>query len=96
MRASQDHAWAQPPEPHAEQPVSWRPELRPVTARPGVDEKLAGIIFNSISDGVFTVDKGCIITSFNSAAERITGFTAREASSVPCSVPSFTWLSVRN
>jgi PAS domain S-box-containing protein len=44
-----------------------------------VDETLARIIFDSISDGVFTVDKNCIITSFNSSAERITGFSAEEA-----------------
>ena len=44
-----------------------------------MDETLARIIFDSISDGVFTVDKNCIITSFNSSAERITGFSAEEA-----------------
>jgi PAS domain S-box-containing protein len=49
-----------------------------------VDEKLAGIIFNSISDGVFTVNKECVITSFNSAAEKITGFSAREAIGKHC------------
>jgi len=37
------------------------------------------IIFDSISDGIFTVDKNCKITSFNRAAEEITGFTANEA-----------------
>ena len=36
----------------------------------GVTERLPGIIFNSISDGVFTVDRQRIITSFNKAAER--------------------------
>jgi PAS domain S-box-containing protein len=44
-----------------------------------VDAKLASVIFDSISDGVFTVDEACVITSFNRAAEQITGFTAREA-----------------
>jgi PAS domain S-box-containing protein len=42
-------------------------------------DKIARIIFDSISDGVFTVDQHCIITSFNNAAERITGFQASEA-----------------
>ncbi|MEW5993096.1 MAG: sigma 54-interacting transcriptional regulator [Candidatus Zixiibacteriota bacterium] len=42
-------------------------------------DELSKIIFNSISDGVFTVDQNCIITSFNHAAERITGFTAAQA-----------------
>lgn len=53
-------------------------------SRCGMDDKLAGIIFHSISDGVFTVDRSCIITSFNSAAERITGFSAREAVGKHC------------
>jgi PAS domain S-box-containing protein len=44
-----------------------------------MNNHLAEIIFNSISDGVFTVDEKCIITSFNRAAEAITGFSAREA-----------------
>jgi len=37
------------------------------------------IIFDSISDGVFTVDHDFIITSFNRAAEKITGFSRSEA-----------------
>lgn len=44
-----------------------------------VDKKLSEIIFNSISDGVFTVDKTCRITSFNKAAEEITGFKVENA-----------------
>ncbi len=46
--------------------------------------KLSELIFNSISDGVFTVDKNCIITSFNRAAEQITGFEASEAVGKHC------------
>jgi len=41
--------------------------------------ELLRIVFNSISDGVFTVDRDMKITSFNQAAERITGFRAAEA-----------------
>jgi len=37
------------------------------------------LIFQSISDGVFTVDNNRIITAFNRAAEEITGFDAAEA-----------------
>jgi len=37
------------------------------------------IILNSIVEGVFTVDRDWRITWFNSAAEKITGFTADEA-----------------
>jgi len=47
-------------------------------------QKLSAIIFNSISDGVFTVDENCIITSFNQAAERITGFEASQAIGQHC------------
>lgn len=49
-----------------------------------MDEEIAQIIFNSISDGVFTVDRNCIITSFNKGAEQITGFTAKEAVGKHC------------
>jgi len=43
-----------------------------------MEEHLSKLIFDSISDGVFTVDKDCIITSFNTSAEKITGFDRRE------------------
>jgi sigma-54 dependent transcriptional regulator, acetoin dehydrogenase operon transcriptional activator AcoR len=42
------------------------------------------IILNSIADGVFTVDLEWKITSFNLAAERITGISATEAIGRPC------------
>ena len=47
-------------------------------------KKISEIIFDSISDGVFTVDKNCRITSFNRAAEQITGFTGDEAVGKHC------------
>jgi sigma-54 dependent transcriptional regulator, acetoin dehydrogenase operon transcriptional activator AcoR len=42
------------------------------------------IILNSIADGVFTVDREWKITSFNRAAEEITGIPASEAIGRPC------------
>jgi len=42
-------------------------------------------ILESISDGVFTVDAGWRITSFNRAAENITAIKKREAIGKPCS-----------
>jgi PAS domain S-box-containing protein len=42
-------------------------------------QDVSELIFQSISDGVFTVDENRIITSFNRAAEQITGFEAGEA-----------------
>lgn len=42
------------------------------------------IILDSIADGVFTVDLDWRITSFNKAAERITGIPREEAVGKPC------------
>lgn len=42
-------------------------------------------ILESISDGVFTVDSNWCITSFNRAAEEITGIPRKEAIGKPCS-----------
>jgi PAS domain S-box-containing protein len=53
-------------------------------ADPHVEPDLARIIFNSIREGVFTVDPKFTITSFNPAAERITGFAAAHAIGKPC------------
>jgi len=41
--------------------------------------KIAAIIFDSITEGVFTTDHDCRITSFNRAAEQMTGFTREQA-----------------
>jgi len=43
------------------------------------------IILESISDGVFTVDRNWRVTSFNRAAEEITGISREEAIGKPCS-----------
>ena len=42
------------------------------------------IILDSIADGVFTVDMEMSITSFNRAAEEITGFSRNDAVGLPC------------
>ncbi|RKX70182.1 Fis family transcriptional regulator [candidate division WOR-3 bacterium] len=41
-------------------------------------------ILNSIADGVFTINTDWIITNFNPAAARITGYTREEAIGRPC------------
>ena len=46
---------------------------------PSDQKDISSIIFDSISDGVFTTDHDCRITSFNGAAERISGFSRRDA-----------------
>lgn len=45
----------------------------------GNDPSWTGLILESIADGVFTVDQQGRITSFNKAAERITGFSRKDA-----------------
>lgn len=47
--------------------------------------KFLKVILSSIADGVFTVDSKRIITSFNRAAEKITGIPASKAIGKPCS-----------
>lgn len=46
---------------------------------PSTDSRWTGLILDSIGDGVFTVDPEGRITSFNRAAEEITGFSRQEA-----------------
>jgi len=46
---------------------------------PEEDQILTRLILDSIADGVFTVDQGGRITSFNRAAEQITGISREEA-----------------
>jgi PAS domain S-box-containing protein len=52
-------------------------------SRPLVPE-LQGVILDSIADGVFTVDAQWRVTSFNRAAERITGVDRGQAIGRPC------------
>ena len=47
--------------------------------------KFTDTILDSITDGVFTVDKEWRITSFNKAAEQITGISKNEAIGKQCS-----------
>ena len=45
---------------------------------------MSNIILDSISEGVFTVDKNWRITSFNRAAEEITGIKKKDAIGKKC------------
>ncbi|MBU0483838.1 MAG: sigma 54-interacting transcriptional regulator [Proteobacteria bacterium] len=67
---------------------------------PGDDDKLSGVVItlrpvtspcmiyplvlNSIADGVFTIDQDLKITSFNHAAEMITGWKQKEVLNLSC------------
>lgn len=44
------------------------------------------VVFSSISDGLLTVDSNGIITSFNKAAEKITGFSGDRVMNKNCSI----------
>ena len=48
------------------------------------DPRFLPIIFQSIPHGIFTIDENGRITSFNQAAEQITGFSAAEAVGKRC------------
>jgi PAS domain S-box-containing protein len=50
----------------------------------GLPAEFIDTIFNSINDGVFTVDENWRVTSFNRAAEKITGIMRGEAIGKPC------------
>ncbi len=46
--------------------------------------RLYQVILDSIADGVYTVDMDRRVTSFNKAAETITGIKRKEAIGQPC------------
>lgn len=49
-----------------------------------MENKDQNVILDSVSEGVFTVDLDWRITSFNQAAEKITGISRQEAIGKPC------------
>ena len=49
-----------------------------------MEKQFLETILGSVADGVFTVDQQWRITSFNRAAERITGISASEAIGKKC------------
>ena len=51
---------------------------------PALSPEEVAVILDSVADGVFTVDDAFRITSFNRAAEEITGVPRREAHARPC------------
>jgi len=67
-----------------EHPIREEGEFQPqrMGDEPSMEEreaKISRIIFESIDEGVFTTDPECRITSFNRAAEHITGFGREDA-----------------
>ncbi|MBW1784302.1 MAG: sigma 54-interacting transcriptional regulator [Deltaproteobacteria bacterium] len=54
-----------------------------------LDAEFAGLLLESMADGVFTLDDKGRITSWNPAMERITGYTAQEAVGKGCMMLNF-------
>jgi len=55
-----------------------------------LDPSFSSLLFESMADGVFTLDDKGRITSWNPSIERITGYTAAEAIGQPCTLLNFT------
>ncbi len=49
-----------------------------------LDNKFFPLIFDTISHGIFTIDEAGKITSFNKAAEEISGYSEEEVIGIPC------------
>ncbi len=47
-------------------------------------ERIFRVVFDSVGEGIFTVNEDLVITSFNKAAERITGFKREEVIGKKC------------
>ncbi|MBU0992518.1 MAG: sigma 54-interacting transcriptional regulator [Proteobacteria bacterium] len=54
-----------------------------------LDERFLNLMMEAMADGVFTLNDKGMITSWNRAMERITGYTAREAMGRGCSMLNF-------
>lgn len=54
-----------------------------------LDPKLAGLLLESMADGVFTLDEKGLITLWNKAIERITGYKAAEVLGRSCDILDF-------
>ncbi len=54
-----------------------------------LDPKLAGLLLESMADGVFTLNEKGEITLWNKAIERITGYKAAEVLGRSCDILDF-------
>jgi PAS domain S-box-containing protein len=61
-----------------------KPGMKKKQSTPLPDPKVMSVIFDSVADGVFTINQDWKITSFNSAAEGITGVPRAETIGRPC------------
>jgi len=49
-----------------------------------VDARFFSLIFDTVPQGIFTIDEGACITSFNRAAEELTGYEEEDVLGRPC------------
>ena len=54
-----------------------------------LEQDFANLLLESMADGVFTLDREGLITSWNPAMERITGYSLKEAIGNSCSILGF-------
>ncbi len=54
-----------------------------------LDPKMAGLLLESMADGVFTLNEKGEITLWNKAIERITGYEAAEVLGRSCDILDF-------
>jgi PAS domain S-box-containing protein len=61
----------------------------PTTAQKKINRRLVQQIIDCMAEGVFTLDRGGRITSWNPAMEKISGYTAAEAIGQTCDILQF-------
>lgn len=61
-----------------------------------LDEAFAGLLLESMAEGVFTLNRGGEVTSWNPSMERITGYEAEEVLGKTCSILSFSHCILRS
>jgi len=59
--------------------VSLQDSLQKINSKLLIERNLLDSLFNNINEGIFTINLDKIITSFNTAASKITGYTPQEA-----------------
>lgn len=55
-----------------------------ISMETNLDQRFFPLIFNNISHGIFTINEAGCITSFNNAAENLTGYSREEVIGLPC------------
>ncbi len=62
----------------------WSSRVTIITMTIKPDQRFFSLIFDTIPQGIFTIDENGLITSFNRSAEEITGYSDEEVLGRPC------------